>query len=101
MWDSVDLSHGELHWHPHALKTPYALVRSGRLPLGSLPLGSLKELGVDLRNQHPGSFRLSVLVKYLPGGDVKVAVVKVDRPQELGFREFPEALMWENLDYVG
>jgi hypothetical protein len=40
-------------------------------------------------------------VKYLPGGDVKVAVVKVDRLQELGCREFSKALMWENSDYVG
>ncbi len=68
---------------------------------GRFPLGSLKELRVDLRNQHPGSFWLSVLVEYLPGGDVKVAVVKVDRLQELGCREFSEALMWENSDYVG
>ncbi len=32
---------------------------------------------------------------------MKVAVVKVDRLQELGCREFSKALMWENSDYVG
>ena len=56
---------------------------------------------MDLRNQHPGSFRLSVLVEYLPGGDVKVAVVEVDRLQVLGCREFSKALVWEDSDYVG
>jgi hypothetical protein len=75
---------------------PYARIRNGRFPLGSF-----KKLSVDLRDQHPGSFRLSVLVEDLPGGDVEIAVVKVYRLQVLGCREFSEALLWEDSDDVG
>lgn len=76
-------SHGKLHWHPHALKTPDSRLRNARLPLGSLQV-----LGVDFRNQHPSSLRLSVLVEHLPGGDVQVSVVEMDGLQVLGRREF-------------